>query len=53
MIFVLLGAAAVTSMTAVKHMQQRTKKEQNVRQGAKQMRFMLFPKKKQSDRGKP
>jgi hypothetical protein len=49
MILVLL---IVTSMPAVKQVQEWTKEQQNVRQGAENMCFVLFPKEKERDRGK-
>ena len=52
MVFMLIVAVAVTSVAAMKHVQQRTKKQQNVRQGSKNMRPMFFPEKKASDGGK-
>ena len=46
MVFMLIVAAAMTSVAAMKHVQQRAKKQENVRQCAKQVRLMFFPKKK-------
>jgi hypothetical protein len=42
----------LTSMSSMKHVQERTKKQQNVGQGAKQMRLMFFPKEKDCYSGK-
>jgi hypothetical protein len=50
--FVILGLASMPAMSPMKHVQERTKKQQNVGQGAKQMRPMFFPKKKQCYRSK-
>jgi hypothetical protein len=50
--FVILGLTSMPAMSSMKHVQERTKKQQNVGQGAKQMRLMFFPKEKESDRGK-
>jgi hypothetical protein len=36
----------MTSVPPMKQMEERTKKQQNVGQGAKQMRLMFFPKEK-------
>ncbi len=46
---VVLGVTSMPAMSPMKHVQKRTKKQQNVGQGAKQMRLMFFPKKKYSD----
>jgi hypothetical protein len=53
MILVLLVGTSVTSMPTVKQMQEWTKEQQNVRQGAENMRFVFFPKEKNCYRSKP
>jgi hypothetical protein len=42
----LVVAVAVTCVAAMKHVQQRAKKQENIRKCAKQVRLMFFPKKK-------
>jgi hypothetical protein len=50
---VVLGLTSMPAMSPMKHVQQWTKKQQNVGQCAKQVRLVFFPKKKQCYRSKP
>src|SRR6266540_4760563 len=52
MLLMLLIRPSVTTMPPMKQMQKRTQQQQNIRQGAKNMCFVLFPKEKESDRCK-
>jgi hypothetical protein len=48
-----LGATSMLAMSSMKQMQERAKQQQNVGQGAKEMRLMFFPKEEQRYGGKP
>jgi hypothetical protein len=52
MILVLLVFPSMATVPAMKQMQEGTQQQQQIGQGAQNMRFMLFPIEKERDRGK-